>query len=301
MSLVTQMRCFKAVCETGGFKAASRLLSMNQSTVSRHIANLEQHLQVTLVYRSTRMITPTSEGENYLQYCDQILSMIEDAERNVQRNDAANLQGKIRLTCPVSLASDVIAPAVAEFSAEFKQVEVEVVATDSRIDLIANGIDIAIRGGTHESLGPSTNIAQKISDVNFVCVGTPDYFKDAAEPQHPMDLMDELAVGYSIESPETKWTYLEDKIEKKVKLKTLHSATNLEVVRTWARLGLGLACIPLFVAKKEIETGHLKIYCPATIWEKNALFLLAPNQKVSSKRNRLMWDFLKQKIPKMVT
>jgi len=57
----------------------------------------------------------------------------------------------------------------------------------------------------------------------------------------------------------------------------------------------------LFVAKKEIEAGHLKIYCPATIWEKNALFLLTPNQKVSSKRNRLMWDFLKQKIPKMVT
>lgn len=83
MSLVTQMRCFKAVCETGGFKAASRLLSINQSTVSRHIANLEQHLQVTLVYRSTHMITPTSEGENYLQYCGQILSMIEEDRKSV--------------------------------------------------------------------------------------------------------------------------------------------------------------------------------------------------------------------------
>ena len=300
MSLVTQMRCFKAVCETGGFKAAYRLLSINQSTVSRHIANLEQHLQVTLLYRSSQIITPTSDGETYLPYCDQILSMIDDAERKVQRNDVANLQGKIRLTCPVSLASDVIAPAIAEFCAEFKQVEVEVVVTDSRTDLIADGIDLAIRAGPHDSLGPSTNIAQKISDVIFVCVGTPDYFKDTAEPQHPMDLMDELAVSYSINSPETKWTYLENEIEKEIKLKTLHSASNLEAVRTWAKMGLGLACIPLCLAKNQIEAGYLKIYCPAAIWQKHALFLIAPNHKVSSERVRLMWDFLEQKLPKLI-
>ncbi len=144
MSDLTQIQTFIEVAENGSFSEASRKLALPRSTVSARIQALEKRLRVRLFNRNTRRVSLTNEGSEYLQQCQKALSLLRTTEEKF--TNAHSLSGHLRMTVPVAMPKGPLADLLADFSRHYPDLSVDVVVTDEALDLVAENIDLAIRG-----------------------------------------------------------------------------------------------------------------------------------------------------------
>jgi DNA-binding transcriptional LysR family regulator len=185
MDRFTAMETFISVIETGSFSGGARRMKVGQPAVSKTIAQLESKLGVRLFVRTTRGLTPTEAGQRFYERAKSAIEAADDAELQA-RGEGAGLSGMLRVCAGVTFARLHIVPAIPAFLAQHPGLRLDVVLDDRKVDLLEEGIDVALRmGGVRE---PGAMTARKIAENPRLVLGTPTYFAAAGVPATPADL-----------------------------------------------------------------------------------------------------------------
>jgi len=184
---------FVEVVEARSFAKAAQRLRMPPATVSAKIARLEQRLGVTLIRRTTRTLHVTPAGETYYAYCARAVAEMREAQQQLTVG-AAEPQGKLRITAPLNLAQTVLPPIVERFLSKCPKVSIELMITNKTLDLLAEGIDLAIRAG---QLQDSTLTARTFFQTRLCLWASKDYVARYGAPAKPEDLAQHAIVGFS--------------------------------------------------------------------------------------------------------
>jgi DNA-binding transcriptional LysR family regulator len=200
------METFISVIEAGSFSAAARRLNVGQPAVSKSIAQLEAKLGVRLLLRSTRGLTPTEAGQQFYERAKRALEEADEAEL-AARGSGAGLSGRLRICAAVTFARLHIVPEMKTFLAAHPDLTLEVLLDDDSVNLLEQGIDVALRMGV---LGDSSMTARRLGESRRLVVGTPAYFEQAGVPAAPADLLLHQAIIYDQPGGGTSWTFRRD-------------------------------------------------------------------------------------------
>ena len=201
---LNSLAVFAKVVESNSFSEAARRLRMPISTVSRRIAELEDHLGIRLLERSTRSLRLTELGAEVLEHAIRSAELSEAVE-NIVSNRLSNVAGTLRLSAPPSISDTLLTPLVTAFQASYPNVRVQILVTDRFVDLIAEGVDLVFRMGT---LRDSSLVARRILTYRHQLVASPAYLSSCKPPKKPRDLLDHRLLSFSHWKPECSWTFV---------------------------------------------------------------------------------------------
>ncbi|MEX1841440.1 LysR family transcriptional regulator [Enterobacter cloacae] len=192
MDRLQAMQIFTRVAEAGSFVRAAETLSLPSSTVTSTIKNLEKYLQVRLLNRTTRRVSLTPEGGQYLAQCRDILSLIEHAESSLT-DSVRRPQGRLRVDMPAGIAHFIVMPNLQDFYRRYPDIYLMTGVSDRQVDLVQEGVDCVIRTG---ELTNSTLVARPLGRFRWVTCASPDYLREYGVPQSPDELSRHRAIHY---------------------------------------------------------------------------------------------------------
>ncbi|HVJ42811.1 MAG TPA: LysR family transcriptional regulator [Dongiaceae bacterium] len=289
MDRLGTMEAFAAVVESGSFSAAAQRLRSSKSLVSRQIAALEAELGARLFHRTTRSLTLTEDGRGYHAQVVRILEEIAEANASVSNLQAAP-RGRLRINAPMSFGYLHLAPAVPDFLALYPEVEIDLTMSDRYVDLIEEGVDLAVRLGR---LGDSTLIARKLATIRRVVCGSPDYFKTHGVPQTPEDLSQHACLCYSNLAVADEWRFLRaDGSAWPVEVHGRLRADNGDALREAALKGLGLVYLPSFIIGRDLQAATLVSVLTDYVPQDAGLYAVYPHARHLSPKVRAFIDFL---------
>ncbi len=251
---LTGMEVFVKVAAAGSLSAAGRAMGISQTMVTKHIAALEARLGIKLFHRSTRRLSITEAGRNYLEASERILVDIEAADAAVAA-DRVEPRGLLRLNVPVSFGTRQIAPLLSEFTRRHPLVTIELGLNDRLVDLADEGWDLAIRIG---SLSNSSLVARRIAPCRTVVCAAPSYLAARGKPRTVSSLAEHNCLGYTLSSTTgvDRWAF-GAKGDIIVSVSGSLRANNGEALRTAAIAGQGLAYLPTFIVADDMRAGTL--------------------------------------------
>ena len=288
VDLLSGMRLFVRVAETGGFSAVARESASTQPTVSRTVAALEAHLGVRLLNRSSRAVALTDDGRAFYVQAMRALEAVSEAEACVgRRHDQPS--GALRLGVPVAFGRLHVAPRMPAFLARYPDVEIDLAMNDAFVDLVGAGLDLVVRVGLLED--PSL-IARRIGTTRRVTVASADYLRRRGIPLTPSDLGQHECVVYTRLATGNRWHFGGPDGPLSVEVRGRLRADNSEAVREAVVNGAGIAVIPVWMFGDEISSGRVRIILDA--FEPSALPIHAvyPSRRQVSAKVRAMIDFL---------
>lgn len=244
---------FSAVVETGSFRKASELLSISPPVVSEYIGQLEEYLGVPLFYRSTRKVTLTEYGHRFQNSSNSIASIAQRAFSDFKSKDTTP-KGKLTITYPAALASQKLTNLIALFNRTYPQIELDLVIDNQPKNMIADGIDLAIRVGW---LQDSNLKAKKITKVERVICANPDYFKNIADLKHPKELSQLNWIKTELLTKQVQLTNIKTgenasfTVEKGIRIR------GANLFKQFLVAGFGLALGPKFLFQEDIDNGSL--------------------------------------------
>ncbi len=252
MDRVTGIQLFIRVVETGSFSRASRDLGLTQPTATKHIAALEARLGARLFHRSTRGATPTEVGAVYYDKCKQIAQQLEEAD-DLAALMQQRVQGSLRVSTSVAFGRRVLTPLLLKFMQQHPGLQVDLGFDDRYVNLVEHGVDLAVRMGR---LADSSLGARYLGRNPWVLVGAPAYLAVHGKPQRPQDLAQHAALLYSSVQGDDRWTFTAaDGQVLQVPVRGPLRSNNLSALLSAARLGLGLALLPWYVAHESVKAG----------------------------------------------
>jgi DNA-binding transcriptional LysR family regulator len=247
-----QLALFVRVAETGSFSRAGRELGLPQPTVSRVIGALEARLGVKLLLRTTRKVTPTEAGAALLQRARIVLSELEEAEGAARGTDS--FTGVLRVATPVTFGAREIAPRLGPFLEAHAALHIELIMADRRVDLLEEGVDLAIRLGP---LDDSSFVSRRLASAPRYLVASPAYLKRRGAPASPAELQaHDIILGHVPGTHVWKLRH-RDGGETSIKLTARMVATSTEGVLAAVTAGLGIAAASLFACRTELARGEL--------------------------------------------
>ncbi|CAM2156966.1 LysR family transcriptional regulator, regulator for bpeEF and oprC [Pararobbsia alpina] len=252
MDRLSAIEIFIRVVDTGSFSAAARHFDMGQPAVSKAIAQLEEWLGVKLLLRSTRALTTTEAGRGFYQ---RALRAVEEADEAVRaaRGTASDLKGKLRVSAAVCFARLHIVPRLPEFLERHPDLELDLVLDDRNIDLVNEGIDLALRMG---QLADSNMTARRIGEARRLVVATPDYVKRHGMPKTPADLLSHRAIIYTRDiGGGEDWTFRKDTVDVSLRLQGSVKISATEGLRAAVLAGMGLAVASEWAFSPELKSG----------------------------------------------
>ena len=271
MDLLAKMATFVRVVEAGSLSAAARQLRLSPAAVSRQVTGIEDELGVSLLARTTRKLAVTPMGRRYYERCLRILRDVDDAQA-VGRGGAVD--GPLQVTAPVTFGLARVAPHMQSLMRKHPQLRLDLRLEDRLIDLALEGVDVAIRVGM--PLPVSTElIAQPLSSFQRVLVAAPRYVKRAGEPRTPEALAKHATLGYSGASG--GWWLTDGEREVRIQHTPQFRCNALHAIRELAVGGVGLALLPDWLVRAELDRGELKRVLPSWAGETvsvNAIYRL---------------------------
>jgi DNA-binding transcriptional LysR family regulator len=253
MDLFRAIQVFSQVVESKSFIGAARKLDLSTTAVSRHVADLEDHLQTRLLQRTTRRISLTESGRGFHQRCVHILADLDEASREAAQK-AAEPQGTVRITTSINFGTHQVTPAIAAFMARYPRVRFDVSLSDRMVDLVEEGFDLAIRiGGT----GGQNLVARKLGETRPVLCASPSYLAKHGTPATPEALARHNCLTYEYALRDT-WTLFDRSgREHTVRVEgNLHS-NNGDLLTAAAAAGVGILLEPDFIADPDLKRGSL--------------------------------------------
>jgi DNA-binding transcriptional LysR family regulator len=289
MQRFAELQAFVAVVETGSFTAAAERLDAAKSAVSRRVSALEDRLGVQLIRRTTRTLNLTDTGQSFYEHSARILDDLDEAEAAVLQ-EHGELRGTLRVALPLSFAVRHMSEPVAEFRRIHPRVNFEFDLNDRRVDLLQEGMDLALRIG---HLRDSTLIARRLFDVRAVVCASPAYLQKHGTPEKPDDLAEHECLVYSNISDPGRWKY-EDAggARRHVDVNVAMSASSGDFLREVAVQGLGVALQPTFIAGERIRSGELVALLLDYTWPVAPAYAVYPPTRHLSYRVRAFIDFL---------
>ena len=282
-------RVFSQVVELGSFSRAAEQLNLSATAASRHVADLETHLQTRLLNRTTRRISLTETGRAFYERCVQLLADLDEAEQEASRA-AVVPRGTIKLTAAVNFGVRHLAPAIAEFLAAHREVRFDVSLSDRIVDLVEEGFDLGIRIG---GAGSEHIVARKLGETRLVPCAAPAYLAAHGAPQSPDDLERHNCFTYEYVTPKNLWRFRDPAGgERAVRVRgSLHS-NNGDLLAEAAARGAGIVFEPAFIVGPDVRAGRLvpllQDYVPAPV----PIYAVYPSRKHLSATIRLFIDFL---------
>lgn len=292
MDRLSAMEVFVRVLETGSFSEAARQLHTGQPSISKTIAQLEQHLGVKLLMRSTRGLTATEAGENFYRKAKQVVEEAAEAER-AARGAAAGLAGRLRVSAAPTFASLHVIPHLPDFLARHPDLDMEVVLDDRQIDLIGEGIDISLRMG---DLPDSTLTARRIGQARRLVVGAPAYFARAGRPRIPGELVGHESIVNARGPGRDVWLFKRQTSEISVTVRGRLRVSAAEGVRAAVLAGMGVAIASEWMFSRELASGEVEAVL--TDWAISPLDLWAvfPAGRIVSAKARAFADFVEERL-----
>jgi len=290
MSQFEDMQTFVRIVEAGSITKAAEQLGTAKSSVSKRLAELERRLGVTLLNRTTRSQTLTEAGRSYYEQCLRIIDDLQEVEASI-KNEHCALAGRIKLAAPLSFGLQHLGRAIREFNDIHPQIVFDIEFNDRKVDLVEEGFDLAIRITRPQD---STLRARKLTDVQVLLVGSPEYFAKYGMPRSGEDLnQGHVRVKYR-EEPEY-WSLVDNRGKPlKVRLPTVLSANNGTFICEAAIEGKGLALLPDFVCYKAIRLGQLIPILRDNVAQRIGCYAMYPPTRHLSARVRSLVDYLAQ-------
>jgi DNA-binding transcriptional LysR family regulator len=255
MDRLQAMTTFVTVVETGGFSAAARKLDVSPSVVSRIVTELEEHLGVGLLTRTTRLVRLTEAGSAYLEDCRRILSEIDSAERSAA-GTRATPRGQLNVTAPVLFGREYVMPIALDYLARFPEVDLNCWFVDRIINMIDEGVDIAVRIG---ELPDSSLQATRVGQVRRVVCASPAYLDRQGVPLVPDDLADHVAVLLNNVAVSSEWRFNTRQEPVVVNMRPRLTTTTNDSAIAAAVAGFGLARVLSYQVAGQLRDGTLKV------------------------------------------
>lgn len=283
------MRVFCAVIEAGGFSSAAEQMGLSTSAVSRHVAQLEAHLKVRLLNRTTRSMSPTDEGFAYFERCTQLLADLEETEDSVS-GEARHPRGRLRLTAPIALATARLAPAFSAFAAAYPDITLDIVLSDTIADFAEEGLDLAIRVGR---VGSENLVARRVGATTILLAASPAYLARAGTPSSPADLSRHTCLTYAYASSSNQWVFENaDGTPLNVRIGGLINANNGSLLGEMAVAGSGIVYEPCFILQPLIDRGLLVRLLPELPTPRLPIHVVYPTRRHLSAKVQAMTGFL---------
>jgi DNA-binding transcriptional LysR family regulator len=284
------MEAFVLVVDTGSFSAAARRLNVGQPAVSKLVAQLEERLGVKLLVRTTRGLTATEAGLNYYERAQRAFEEADEAE-SAARGAGSGLTGRLRICGAVTFARIHLMPRLPEFLARHPELEMEVVLDDRNIDLVQEGIDVALRMG---QLSDSSLTARRIASGRHVVVGTPAYFERTGRPAAPGDLAAHQAVIYDQKAGGRDWTFQRDDAEIAVTLKGRLRVSAAEGVRAVVLANAGIAVASEWMFSPEIADRTVQMVLQDWELPRIDLWAVFPAGRTATTKARTFTQFVQE-------
>ena len=286
MDRLQAMAVFVRVVETGSFSAAARQLGVGQPSVSKTIAQLEERLQVRLLARTTHTLTPTDAGLRFFERARLAIQEVDEAELEAQ-GAGAGLSGRLRVSAATTFARLMIIPRMPEFLACHPSLDIDVILDDRVIDIVSEGIDIALRLGV---LTDSTAVARKIASSGRSVVATPSYLARAGTPKTPADLAHHHAVVYS--QLGHNWTFRRGTAEVSVAVRGRLRVSAAEGTRAAVLADIGVAVVSDWMFGPELASGAVQRVLPDWTLAPIDLWAVFPTGRLVSAKARAFAAFV---------
>lgn len=294
MDQLTAMRVFTAVAEEGGFAPAARRLGLSSSAVSRHIADLEQHLAIELIRRTTRRLSLTEAGLRYRARAETVLDEISamDAEAGAFGHAPT---GALRITSAPQFGEQFLAPVTAAFLRAYPEIKLDLDLSGRVVDLVAEGFDAALRSGPL----PSSALRSRIlAEPAYIPCASPDYLERAGHPRHPTDLTRHDCIRWWRTGPMTTWRFLDGETVIPVPVRGRFSVTSGLAQRHGALAGLGVALFLPGMVEADLAAGRLTRVLEDYPPERSRISLIWPPTSVMPLKLRVFIDFLVEALHK---
>lgn len=289
MNPLVAMSVFVEVARARGFSAAARKLGMSPTAVSRHVADLEGMLGVTLLRRTTRHVGPTELGARYLPRAEAILDEIDGLNAEIRAVDDPTPRGKLKVTAPPAVGHELIAPLAVDFVEAYPGIELEIDFTERLVDLVAEGFDAAIRAGPLES---SSMIAHRIVELRYLLCASPAYLKRRGVPERPEDIGGHDCIYWRAAAEVGTWSFVKDGTPYSVPIRGRLLMSNFAVERAAVLRGLGLGILPMLSIRDDLEAGRLVSLLPEYEVNQSVLSLVRAATPFEPPKIRAFIDFI---------
>ncbi|WP_050468226.1 LysR substrate-binding domain-containing protein [Herbaspirillum chlorophenolicum] len=272
---------FVRAAEHLSFVAAARSLGISPSAVGKSIARLEHNAGVRLFQRSTRRMQLTAEGEMFFQRCRRVLDDLQEAQASLARAQDAP-RGRLRISTP-TIGYRFLVPHLGEFRARYPEIELEIDFSDRIVDVIDEGIDVAIRSG---ELPDSRLMARRLGGFRFFLCASPAYLKARGAPRSIAALQEHDAVLYRLHTTGKlmDWTITADPRWMKLRFARTMTLNNMEAVLHALEAGHGIGFMPDFLVRDALAAGRLKCVLEAQTTERGQFWAVwAANRQLSPK------------------
>ena len=286
MDTLEAMAMFVRVVERGSFSAVARELGTTQPTVSKQINALEKRLGGRLIARSTRQLSLTDEGTRYYKQCRDILAAVDNAEHSFQTGREA-VAGPLRIASSVSFGRLQIAPRLQGFLERYPEVTVDLLLSDQNVDLVSEGMDVAIRIG---ELKDSSLIARQIGLTRRLLVAAPGYLERHGTPQAAEELSLHNCILFNLLADFDTWVF--DAGQYHVQVKGNVRSNNSEAIRQMVLSGLGISLSPTWLYRRDLALGRVVQMLPDLLPPALPIHALLPANRRQSARVRAFVDYL---------
>ncbi len=287
------MRAFRAVATCGSFAGAARSQAYSTAWASRLVSQLEAHLGVQLLVRTTRRLSLTEAGRLYLERCIQLLDDLDETERSLLDLQSAP-RGRLRVSVPMSFGILRLSPLIPSFLSRYPDVELDVFLNDRLVDLLGEGIDVALRIGDH--LDDSSLIAKRIGSGERVLCASPAYLEQNGAPEHPRDLGRHVCLRYALHAAPSRWTFDGPGGPLAVDVRGPLTVNNSLALRDAAVAGLGILLTPDFIVKEALQTQTLRRILPSWNSPGYHIHAVSPPTRFSTPKARAFVEFFSQAL-----
>ncbi|WP_428697338.1 LysR family transcriptional regulator [Stappia sp.] len=293
MDQLTALRVFRQVVEGGAFAAAARKLRLSPAAVSKNVGELEAHLGVRLLNRTTRRMSLTEAGTRYYQQVSRILDDLEDADGSMQPLSHSP-SGLLRVSAPMSLSLVRFSGAVVRFMQAYPDLSLDLQLDDRRVDIVKDGFDLAIRGS--DRLEDSSLVARRIMALRHVVCAAPAYFAAKGRPQTPMELAGHDCVQFSLSGHAGEWEFSRDGETQKVQVTGRYKVTSSLAIRDALRAGFGVSLIPRLYVQDDIAAGRLETALDDWDPVVTQVYAVYPSRRYLLPKVRAFVDFLAEDL-----
>ncbi|HTP98898.1 MAG TPA: LysR family transcriptional regulator [Casimicrobiaceae bacterium] len=284
---------FVRVVEAGSFARAAERMMVSVSSVSRHVSELEAHLGVRLMNRTTRRLSLTEAGRVFHERSVQLMADLEEAEASAGAG-AAVPRGTLRLACAVTFGVRYVAPAAAAFMTKFPEIRLEIELSDRIVDLVDEGFDAAVRIG---AVGGQNLVGRRVGATRLVCCASPAYLARHGEPRTLEDLARHACLLYQYAPQRDTWPFTDrTNVQHRVRVAGPVYANNGDFLAALARDGIGIAYEPDFIVGADVRAGRLvpilRNYAPVT----SGIHVVYASRRHLSAKVRAFSDFLVERF-----
>jgi DNA-binding transcriptional LysR family regulator len=255
MDRIDAMQAFVAVADLRGFAPAARKLGLSPSGVTRLIAALEDRLGARLLQRTTRSLTLTDVGARYLERIRRILADVEEAERSAE-GERTRPSGRLVVSAPVGFGRLHVSPVMSAYLARYPEVTAELRLSDRMINLVEDGVDLAVRIG---HLGDSTLVARHVGEMRRIVVASSAYLKQYGEPKTPEAVASHRTIEFGAGTAAPEWRFVNDGREIRMTVAPRFTSNSADAAIQFAAQGGGLTRVLAYQAAEAIKEGRLRI------------------------------------------